>query len=109
MKFRVTVLPAAKRRASENALWWATHRSAEQAGRWLDGLDRAIESLETTATRHPLAAESERFPFDLRQLNYGLGSRPTHRVLYEIRGDEVLVLTVRHLAQRELNPEDLAE
>lgn len=40
-------------------------------------------------------------------MNYGLGPRPTHRVLYEIRGDEVLVLTVRHLAQREITSEDL--
>ena len=109
MTLRVTIQKEAWSEAFASADWWSRHRSRDQAERWFDGLMVAIDSLKTTATRHALAAESDAFPFDLRQMNYGLGSRPTHRVLYEVRDDEVLVLTVRHLAQRDLQPENLAE
>ena len=38
---------------------------------------------------------------------YGLGSRPTHRAVFAIRPDMVLVLTIRHAAQADLAEGDL--
>ncbi|TWT87314.1 Plasmid stabilization system protein [Pseudobythopirellula maris] len=107
MRFRVDIKQEAWTNAKEQARWWAEHRSAEQAARWLEGLQWTIDSLRTDALLHPIAREAESFPYGLRQLNYGLGSKATHRILYQVRDEKVLVLSVRHLSQRDLAPEDL--
>jgi len=90
-----------------NARWWAENRSAEQAGRWYDGLLRRIDSLAKDPQRCPVAPENHKFPYELRELHYGIGSRPTHRALFTIRPDAVIVLAIRHGAQRDIAPEDL--
>ncbi len=87
-----------------SARWWAEHRSAEQAQRWYANILRAIDSLSADAGRYPLAREDEYFPYELRQMNFGLGGRMTHRVLFTIRPDAVLVLSVRHVAQDVWDP-----
>jgi hypothetical protein len=43
---------------------------------------------------------------EIRELHYGLGHRSTHRAVFAMRNDEVIVYTVRHLAQRDLTPDD---
>jgi plasmid stabilization system protein ParE len=86
--------------------WWAENRSAQQAQRWYDGFAKAIHGLATDPERFPLAAENHAFPYEIRQLNYGVGRRPTHRALFVVRPDSVLILRVRHLAQRPLSPEE---
>ncbi|WP_428307419.1 type II toxin-antitoxin system RelE/ParE family toxin [Lacipirellula sp.] len=90
-----------------NCEWWAEHRSAEQAERWYNAFALEIRSLATTAEQHSKASESDRFPFELRQLNFGLGSHPTHRAVYIIRPDMILVLRIQHLSQDALTPDDL--
>lgn len=93
-------------RASEEAQsihdWWATHRSREQADRWYVAFWRSILSLEQDPERCAVARESGRWPYELRQLNFGLGSRPTHRIVFTMRHDRAVVLRVRHLAQRDI-------
>jgi plasmid stabilization system protein ParE len=100
--------PRARDQLTEAFSWWADHRSSEQAGRWLAGIERAISRLEENADQHPLAAESRRFPEEVRQLNFGLGRRPTHRILFSIRRDSIYVFSVRHVAQGEIHPDDLS-
>lgn len=39
--------------------------------------------------------------------HFGLGSRPTHRVLYSVQVDTVWSVRVRHLARRSLTPDTL--
>jgi plasmid stabilization system protein ParE len=87
--------------------WWAEHRSVEQADRWEKGVEKAILGLGTTYLHHSLAPENSRFPFEVRQLLFGFGRRATHRVLFTIRPDRVSVLTVQHVAQKPLGPDDL--
>jgi plasmid stabilization system protein ParE len=87
--------------------WWAENRSAQQAERWYDGFAEAIRCLATDPERCPLAPESSAFPYALRQLNYGVGRRPTHRAIFVVRPDSVLILRVRHLAQQPLSPQDV--
>ena len=104
-------LPVILQREAEDqivasARWWAKHRSLEQAERWYAGILEAIDSLDKTAARYPLARENEHFPHELRQMDFGLGSRSTHRVLFVIRPDAVFVLTVRHAAQDDWSPDD---
>ena len=90
------------------ALWWSEHRSAEQAFRWLDGLENAIASLAEDPLKHPFAVENKHLRIPLRQLNYGLSGKPTHRVLFEVREEhEVLVYAIRHLSQKEISPEEI--
>jgi len=105
---RVTILPRAKRQLLEQALWWSENRSAEQAFRWLEGFEHALASLADHPERCSIARESNAFEFAVRELHYGLRSKPTHRAVFEIRGDEVIVHCVRHLAQRDLTPADIA-
>jgi hypothetical protein len=47
------------------------------------------------------------FDNTIRELHYGLRNKATHRAVFEVRNDEVIVYTVRHLAQRDLTPDDL--
>jgi plasmid stabilization system protein ParE len=99
-------LPVILQREAEDQLvasarWWAEHRSAEQAERWYVGFLETIETLADNPERCPLARENAAFPYELRELHYGLGSRPTHRALFTIRPEAVVVVSVRHAAQQD--------
>jgi plasmid stabilization system protein ParE len=107
VNYRVTILPLAKRQLLEHALWWSENRSAEQAFYWLEGFEQALSSLANNPERCVRARENEAFQAILRELHYGLRNKATHRAIFEIRKDEVLVYSVRHLAQRDLSPEDV--
>lgn len=106
---RRTVVTSMRADADIEAIgrWWAEHRSATQAKRWVDGILNAIQRLTADAERHSTAIENDRFPFELRQVNFGLGRGPTHRVLYTIRPDCVYVLAVRHVSQDAVGLDDL--
>jgi plasmid stabilization system protein ParE len=104
---RVIITRRAEREMHEAALWWATNRSREQAARWLAGLEKKLNTLSKAPTRFPLAAEHEHFPYELRELHYGVRGRITHRAVFTVAEDLVLVLSIRHAAQDELRPEDL--
>jgi plasmid stabilization system protein ParE len=105
--YRVTIVSAAKQQMTSQALWWSEHRSVEQATRWLAGLDTALQSLQSYPERCGLARESDVFDVDLCELRYGLSKKPTHRAIFEIRGDEVIVYAIRHVAQRDFEPGDI--
>ena len=107
MTYRVTLLPLVKRQMLEQALWWSENRSAEQAFQWLEGFETALASLAHNPERCSIARESDNFDFVVRGLHFGLSSRATHRAVFEIRGDEIIVYSVRHLAQRDLMPNDI--
>jgi plasmid stabilization system protein ParE len=107
MKFSVTILPEAEDVILRTAKWWATNRSSAQAVRWFTGIYDAFETLEEHPERCPLARECNLFPIELRELHFGIGSRSTHRVIFTIRPDMVVILTIRHTAQGDLEPEDL--
>ncbi|MCH7729784.1 MAG: type II toxin-antitoxin system RelE/ParE family toxin, partial [Planctomycetes bacterium] len=68
---------------------------------------KRIESLENDPDRCPLARENHRFAYEIRELHFGLASRPTHRIIFSIRPDAVVVLSVRHAAQQDLTEDDL--
>jgi len=107
MSYTVIVTKPAELELRQAALWWANNRSEEQANGWYDGFIDAIYSLENDPRRCPIARENDFVEKEIRELHYGLGSRPTHRAVFEIQGNRVLVLTIRHAAQQDLTPEDL--
>lgn len=99
MKYDVFITSRAQQEAQAHHDWWAEHRSAEQAARWYDDFWNAALSLERNPDRCALAPENDRFPHEIRQLNFGVGQKRTHRIVYTIRPTEVAILRVRHLAQ----------
>lgn len=107
MKFQVILLPRAELQLYEAALWWSEHRNPDEAFRWLEGFERAIQSLAEDPARYGFAPENDAFPFSLRQLNYGLSEHLTHRAVFEIREEsKVLVHAIRHLAQDEISRDE---
>jgi mRNA-degrading endonuclease RelE of RelBE toxin-antitoxin system len=69
------------------------------AGRWFNGLEEPIYTLERLPRRCPIAAESRKAKRRLRQLLYG-SKRDVYRVIYEIDESSkvVHILTIRHAA-----------
>lgn len=108
MTFRVSLSSRAERQLYSAALWWAENRSTEQAAQWLDGFQRELRSLSDDPERWSPAPENEVLPFIARQVLYGLHRKKTHRAIFEVRGDEIIVHAIRHLAQNSLSAEDFS-
>jgi len=86
--------------------WYSANFSHEFAARWYDGIAQAIESLRNSPTRCHKAHENERFPFELFELLYG-PKRNKYRILFRLKNNAVLILHIRHSAQRDLAEGDL--
>ena len=107
MIYDVVLTRKAERQITAAARWWAEHRSVHQAQYWYQGVVQTLNSLATDPQRCPLAPEHEALPLPIRQITYGVGCKPTHRALFAIRGQRVVVYAVRHVAQQDVGPEDL--
>lgn len=107
MKYPVVVTKRAVRDIDAAVVWWANHRSETQARRWYRGILNSIASLESRPERCPLADEQILAPEKLFELHYGLRRKPTHRALFVIRNETVLVLAVRHVSQDGLRLGDI--
>lgn len=107
MSRRVVITEQTEREIQLAFNWWAEHRSRRQAETWYAGLTKAIAGLSENPERHGRSRESNRFAYEIRDLLFGIGRRPTHRAVFTIRGEEVVVLTVRHVARQELSPDDI--
>ena len=61
--------------------------SPTAAEKWLAGLYKAIDTLQTRPLRCPIAAESDKFREEIRELLYGKrGKRKhKHRIIFTIR------------------------
>lgn len=107
MKYRVVVTLRAEQDSDEGYLWWARHRSTEQASRWFRSFLRVLDRLESNPERFASAPESGRGGILLQEAYFGVGRRKTHRVVFTIREDRVYVLAVRHLARGDLGDTDI--
>jgi plasmid stabilization system protein ParE len=87
--------------------WWRANRSVEQASRWYRGIHKAISSLKQMPLRCPPALEADLLAQGIRQLAFGVGTRPTHRIVFTIAENVVTILRVRHAAQDFLSEEDI--
>ena len=105
MAFSVHLTARALREIDE-ALEWLTERSRAAAARWHEQLLEAVRSLENHPQACGLAPESEWYPGEIRQLLHGK-RRGVYRILFEVRGDTVYILRLRHSAQALLEPGDL--
>jgi plasmid stabilization system protein ParE len=104
--FRIEFTDVADMEVQEIFLW-LLGRSPVQAGRWQEGLEKAVNSLAEQPTRCPLAPEHARFDVEVRQLLYR-----SYRILFTLVDtdgdgdrDTVRILHVRHGARRWLGEE----
>ena len=107
MIYRVVLTEQASRELDAAADWWAENRDLDQARRRYAGFSVQLWALCRDPNRLPLADENEDFRYTIRELHYGLSSRPTHRAVFTVVADSVLLLTVRHAAQDRITPEDI--
>jgi hypothetical protein len=70
-------------------------------------MEAAIAGLSDHPERHPLAIESDRFSFEVREMHFGLNQSKTQRVLFAVRDDVVRIYPVRHLAPDFLTAENI--
>ena len=103
MNYRVIIEPSADRGIRQAVRWISENYSATTAAKWYNALERKVGTLKTHPRRCPLAAESDKFPEEIRELLHGR-RRQKYRVLFAIREDEVHVIYVRHGAQDEVEP-----
>lgn len=66
-----------------------------------------LESLMHLPENLPFCFESDLFPYPIREKLVGLGSRPRYRAIFTVRGNEVVVLTIRAGEQDRFSPSDL--
>ena len=103
-KYQVVIQPEAQQ-GIEKAYLWFSKDSPRKARLWLEGLYKAILSLEQMPYRCSLAFENNFLEEEIRQLIYGKG-RSAHRILFTITGDIVQILFVRHVAQKPLSSQE---
>ncbi len=101
---KVVIAEPAKADIQEAFDWWSENRSAIQAAEWYERIFEAITTLESMPERCPRVSESGLSRVGVRQLLFGIGSRPTHRVVFhfDVDADTVTILRVRHHGQDEI-------
>lgn len=99
MRYTVIFRPEARDEALDAADYIAAHGSPEIALRWYKGLEAVIASLAEMPASHGYAREHGAFPrVELRQVVF-----KSHRLIFIIRGEEVHVLHIRHVARANLD------
>jgi plasmid stabilization system protein ParE len=101
MTFRVELSEEASRDA-DDILEWLYERQAGRTGiNWFLAMEDAIASLENMPARCPVAPESARYPYEVRELRYG--RRPhVYRILFSISGAVVQIKHIRHARRQGL-------
>ena len=107
MERRVIITGPAESDVLSNHAWWAENRSEDQAIRWLEGIYDTMLGLANTADVHPLATETALRKAGIKQASFGLGRRPTHRIVFSIDGNSVIIFRVRAFKQQEIDLGDL--
>lgn len=100
MTYRVEIALTARDDLDE-AFGWIYNESPAAASRWRDGLFDALRSLCELPQRCALAPENDVFDEEIRQLLYG-NRMHAFRILFNVDGDLVQILHIRHGARRHL-------
>lgn len=103
MNFRVRATRRYESDLLSTIVWIARVQGRPQeAQAWLEALEDAVDSLGRLPQRCPLAPESGARGREIRQLLFF-----SHRVLFTILPQEVVVLQVRHASREPARPEEL--
>ena len=82
MSYQVQLTPQARIELYNSALWWAEHRSSDEAVSWLEGLEAALSLLSENPERWPMAQENGLVPVEIREMLFGVKRRKTHRAVF---------------------------
>lgn len=104
---KLVITDPAKQDMQEAFEWWRDNRSAERAQRWYRGIYKAIRTLRIHAERCSIAPETDLLPQGMRQLHFGTGRRPTHRIIFTFVDNVITILRVRHSSQSGLRLKDV--
>jgi plasmid stabilization system protein ParE len=107
MTFDVHISDLAESDIDSAYRWCRDNRSSDQANRWFHQIHEAVETLSKMPFRCPRCDDTKLSDAEIRQLLFGIGRRPTHRIVFEIDEDKVIILRVRQVAQKSLQIEDL--
>ena len=102
---KVSISERAWEDVRQNVRWWSEHRSAEQAARWYDDIRSAFVSLEDRPEQWPVARESPRFPYEIREYHFRISGQAIQRIVFASSEEEVIVLRVVHVKEQELDPD----
>lgn len=101
MRFAVLVQPTAEEEIDAAFVYLASEASLEVAARWYNRLEESIATLANLPRRCPVAPEDALFEEEIRHLLVD-----PYRVIFTIRGKQVHILHVRHMARRSLGVRD---
>lgn len=101
---KIQITQPAKTDVQKSFDWWSENRSPAQATEWYERIYHAIATLERMPQRCPLVPEKGLSQAGVRQLLFGIGKRPTHRIVFHYASDTdtVTILRVRHHSQDSL-------
>jgi len=105
MNFRVVLSERAESDRDAAFQWYVEHYDSEFAARWYNHLHETLETLSYQPERCVIAREDKLFPFQVREKLCGI-NRKNHRVLFTLHKEVVVVLHIRHTAQKDLSEED---
>ena len=71
MRYRIELADTAKADIRDATRWLRDRASQAVADRWLAGLRKTLGELRTRPSRHPVAAENDKFPEEIRESLYG--------------------------------------
>ena len=97
--FKVKITETATTDIDEAFAWWSENRSEDQAKRWYKEIKLAIGSLKRMPERCPAVPETKVSIAGVKALHAGIGKHPTHRIVFVIDSDYVVILRVRHHGQ----------
>jgi hypothetical protein len=66
-----------------------------------------MDALRQNPDRFGVARESRKFAYTVRELLYGLGTSVTHRALFTVWHDTVIVFSIRHVSQKDVSPDEV--
>lgn len=103
--YEIELTPLAESDIQAAVDWWKEHHSSVEAEIWYTGILAAIQSLSQLPMRCRVVSINA-FDVPVRQLLYGVSSKPTHRVLFAVNEKTVTVYRVLHTSQKPLDQND---
>lgn len=107
MTYKILITQAARSDIRRTVSWWSKNRSTKQAETWYNKIFPAIQTLTVQPERCPVANEYDLLDGALRQLHFGVSRKTTHRIVFTVSEETVVILRVRHIAQDSLSIDDL--
>lgn len=106
MNYKLIVSDRAERDVDKHYLWLAK-RTSTGGGRWYSKYCVTLESIRVAPERDPIARESRKFAYVIRERLFKTRRGLRYRILFAVIGDEIHVLCVRGPGQRPIRPSDL--